>query len=402
MASFQFRAVDATGRVSSGNVVALDRAKAIAEIRRGGGIPIDIAETREEQTKTGKAGSKARGEVRRLIGELAVLLDAGLPLDRALALAIDNLESAAARQRLASMLAEVREGRSLSQAMASRPELFSPTAQAMAEAGEMNGRLAEALARLSAALESAEELRRLVATSMIYPAMLLILAVGVILMMLLYVVPQFETLFATAGGKLPQSSLAIMGASRALREHGLLILALLVTFFFVIRQLATRPAARAAFDRSVLKMPMVGTLVTHFETARFARALGVLLEGEVPLPVALKLSRRSISNRTMGALVDRVAEGLKEGEGLSQPLGATGVFPKAAVALLRTGEETSRLPVMLTRLADIMDKDVKVRIQRAIAVITPLITIILGASVAGIIASIMTALLGFNDLAVAQ
>jgi general secretion pathway protein F len=104
----------------------------------------------------------------------------------------------------------------------------------------------------------------------------------------------------------------------------------------------------------------------------------------------------------MGGLVDRVADGLKEGEGLAQPLAAAGVFPRVGIGLIRTGEETSRLPVMLGRLADIMDKDVKVRIQRAIAVITPLITIILGATVAGIIASIMTALLGFNDLAVAQ
>jgi general secretion pathway protein F len=266
----------------------------------------------------------------------------------------------------------------------------------------MNGRLAEALARLAAALESAEELRRLVATSMIYPAMLLILAVGVILMMLLYVVPQFETLFATAGGKLPQSSLAIMAASSALRDHGLLILGSMVLLGLLLRQLGRQPGARALFDRTVLQVPMIGTLVRHFETARFSRTLGVLLEGDVPLPTALKLSRRSISNRTMGALVDKVAEGLKEGEGLSLPLGATGMFPKAAVALLRTGEETSRLPSMLGRLADIMDKDVKVRIERAIAIVTPLITIILGASVAGIIASIMTALLGFNDLAVSQ
>jgi general secretion pathway protein F len=402
MASFQYRAVDAAGRHSSGNVVALDRSKAIAEIRRAGSIPIDIVEARADRATAPRAGGKLHAQVRRLIGELAVLLDAGLPLDRALALAIDNLESAAARSSFASMLVEVREGRSLSQAMASRPELFSPTAQAMAEAGEMNGRLAEALARLAAALESAEELRRLVATSMIYPAMLLILAVGVILMMLLYVVPQFETLFATAGGKLPQSSLAIMAASSALRDHGLLILGSMVLLGLLLRQLGRQPGARALFDRTVLQVPMIGTLVRHFETARFSRTLGVLLEGDVPLPTALKLSRRSISNRTMGALVDKVAEGLKEGEGLSLPLGATGMFPKAAVALLRTGEETSRLPSMLGRLADIMDKDVKVRIERAIAIVTPLITIILGASVAGIIASIMTALLGFNDLAVSQ
>ena len=193
-----------------------------------------------------------------------------------------------------------------------------------------------------------------------------------------------------------------MAASRGLRDNGFYLLGGLILLCLLLRQLAGRPAARLAFDRVVLKLPMLGTLVKHFETARFSRTLAVLLEGEVPLPTALKLSRRSIANRTMGDLVDKVADGLKEGEGLSQPLGATGVFPRVAVGLLRTGEETSRLPQMLGRLADIMDQDVKVRIQRAIAVITPLITITLGATVAGIIGSIMTALLGFNDLAVAQ
>ena len=402
MASFHYRAVNAAGRTSSGTVVAVDRGQALAEIRRGGSIPIDIAETRTISPEAGKPRRKLQADVRRLVGELAVLLDAGLPLDRAFALAIENVPRPDARARFEAMLAEIREGRSLSQAMVARPGLFTPTAQAMAEAGEMNGRLADALTRLSAALESAEELRRLVTTSMIYPAMLMALAVGVILMMLLYVVPQFETLFATAGGKLPSSSLAIMAASRGLRDNGFYLLGGLILLCLLLRQLAGRPAARLAFDRVVLKLPMLGTLVKHFETARFSRTLAVLLEGEVPLPTALKLSRRSIANRTMGDLVDKVADGLKEGEGLSQPLGATGVFPRVAVGLLRTGEETSRLPQMLGRLADIMDQDVKVRIQRAIAVITPLITITLGATVAGIIGSIMTALLGFNDLAVVQ
>lgn len=402
MASYQYRAVDSSGQISSGSIVAVDRAKAIAEIRRNGSIPIDILETRITAAQAGKPSRKLQGAVRRMIGELAVLLDAGLPVDRAFALAIDNVPIGAARTHFASMLADVREGRSLSQSMAARPALFPPTALAMAEAGEMNGELAGALARLAAALESAEELRRLVTTSMIYPAMLLTLAVGVILMMLLYVVPQFETLFATAGGTLPSSSLVIMAVSRGLRSYGLIIAVGLVLLVLAGRQIARRPAVRHAFDRAILNAPLIGTLIRHFETARFSRTLAVLLEGEVPLPTALKLARRSISNQTMGALVDKVADGLKEGEGLSQPLGATGVFPRVAVGLLRTGEETSRLPLMLGRLADIMDQDVKVRIERAIATITPLITIILGASVAGIIASIMSALLGFNDMAVTQ
>lgn len=402
MTSFQYRAVDQAGRISSGNVVAIDRGKAVAEIRRSGKIPIDIAEARVEANVARKPRRKLKADARRLISELAVLLGAGLPLDRAFALAIDNLPNADVRDHFTAMLTEVREGRSLSQAMASRPDIFSPTAQAMAEAGEMNGRLAQSLERLAAALEAAEALRRLVVTSMIYPAMLLALSAGVILMMLLYVVPQFETLFATAGGSLPASSLAIMAASRAVRDYGLVIFIVLILLGVAVRQIARRPESRRALDRAVLKIPMVGTLVRHVETARFARTLAVLLEGEVPLPIALKLARRSIANQTMGALVDKVASGLKEGEGLAQPLGATGAFPRVAVGLLRTGEETSRLPVMLSRLADIMDDDVKIRIQRAIAIITPLITIALGAATAGIIGSIMSALLGFNDLAATQ
>ena len=403
MAAFQYRAVDAQGRVSSGRVEAPDRVHAIANIRRTGIVPIDIAEGAASlPDKQGKANGKIRAATRRMIGELAVLLNAGLPLDRALALAIENVEDAAARAQFAAMLAEVREGVALSQAMARRAWLFPPTAQAMAEAGEANGRLGDALTRLAAALESADELRRLVGTSMIYPAMLLALATSVILMMLLYVVPQFESLFASAGDKLPSSSRSIMAASRALREHGWLLLGAFVALLLGARHLLSRPRARRALDEVTLALPQIGTLVKNFETARFARTLSVLLEGEVPLPSALALARRSIGNSAMGDLVEKVANGVKEGEGLTGPLAATKVFPRVAIGFLRTGEETSRLPLMLARLADVMDNDVKVRLQRAIAIITPLITIVLGASVAGIIASIMTALLGFNDLAVSQ
>lgn len=403
MVTFQYRAVDTQGRVSAGNVDAPDRVHAIANLRRAGNIPIDIAEAvLVRGQKRARANGRLRAATRRLVGELAVLLNAGLPLDRALALAIENVEDVSARAQFGTMLAEVREGMSLSQTMSRRTWLFPPTAQAMAEAGEANGRLGDALTRLAEALNSADELHRLVTTSMIYPVMLLTLAVSVILMMLLYVVPQFEGLFASAGDKLPASSQSIMAASRALRDHGWLLLGGLTAFGFAGHHVFTRPAARRTLDQITLTIPQIGTLVRHFETARFARTLSVLLEGEVSLPTALALARRAIGNQAMGELVEKVADGVKEGEGLTGPLAATGVFPRVAIGFLRTGEETSRLPLMLSRLSDVMDNDVKIRLQRAIAFITPLITIVLGASVAGIIASIMSALLGFNDLAVSQ
>ena len=160
------------------------------------------------------------------------------------------------------------------------------------------------------------------------------------------------------------------------------------------------PAARAAVDRLLLKAPLLGTIVTKAETARFARVLGSLVEGGVPVPAALAIARRSIGNAHMGAAVDRVSTGLKQGGGLTGPLIATGLFPRIAISFMRTGEETARLGQMLERLADVLDREVKQAIGNAIGVLTPAITVVIGAVVGLVIASLMSAILGFNELAV--
>ncbi|MGI4881474.1 MAG: type II secretion system F family protein, partial [Janthinobacterium lividum] len=161
-----------------------------------------------------------------------------------------------------------------------------------------------------------------------------------------------------------------------------------------------RPAVRAFTDRALLRLPQVGTLIVYGQTAQFARTLAVLVDGGVALPVALGMAQRSLSNAHLAAAVARVAAGLKQGGGLTAPLAATGVFPRLALGFFRTGEETSQLGLMLGRLADVLDRDVRLRLARLIAILTPAITVLLGATVAGIIAAIMTAILGFNDLAV--
>lgn len=401
MTRYHYRAVSAVGQISTGFVNADDRSMAIAGLRRMGVSPIEIEESRASKSPgADKIGGATKAAVTRTVADMAVLLKAGLPLDRALALVIENIDNPMARARFVDLLTDVKEGMPLSQAMARRGGIFPPTAQAMAEAGEANGRLGEALSRLASALEQAEELRRLVTTAMIYPVILLTISVSVILLMLLFVVPQFESLFATAQGTLPPASRAVMAASQALRAHGLMMLAVLVVVVLVIRQMLAQPATHAAMDRLVLRVPQLGTLIRHIETARFARTLGVLVEGEVPLPNALLLAQRAISNHVIGAAVQTVADGVKEGGGLTAPLAATGVFPRLAIGFLRTGEETSQLGLMLGRLSDVLDADVKVRLQRMIGLLTPAITIFLGTTVAAIIAAIMSAILGFNDLAV--
>ena len=400
--TFSYRAIMTNGSVGTGFVDAADHASAIQTLRRGGARPILVTAVDNKTAKTPKAkvNRKIRLASISLTGELAVLLNAGLPLDRSLSLAIANVEDAEAATQFSALLDEVRTGVPLSQAMQRRQDVFSPAAAAMTEAGEANGSLGPALTRLAEMLERAEALRRLIATSMIYPISLTIIAVGVILLMLLFVVPQFESLFGQAKDRLPPASIFVMGASRFVRDWGWWMLAATAALVFVIRQFLARPAMRSVTDRVILRIPQLGMLVRYIETARFARTLGVLIDGNVPLPHALMLARRTVANSHIGNAVAQVADGVREGGGLAAPLAAANVFPKLAIGFLRTGEETSQLGPMLGRLADVLDRDVGIRIQRLIGILTPIITIILGASVAAIIASIMSAIMGFNELAI--
>lgn len=403
MATFRYRAIRSDGAALSGEMDAPDRGDAIASLRRTGATPLELVVVPPRAPgRPRRVGSKARAAARTCVSELAVLIDAGLQLDRALALAIENVEDRRVAAHLADILRDVREGAPLSRAMAQKPELFSPTAIAMTEAGEANGRLGEALSRLAATLEQDAELRRLVGSSMIYPIALLIIAVGVVLLMLLFVVPQFESMFASTTQKLPTATVVVMTASRMLRHYGLAMLLGAALLGGGAAMAVRQPAVRLARDRLVLALPLLGELVRRIDTARFARTLGALIDGEVALPTALVLSRRTISNQVLGETISRVADGVKEGGGLTGPLAASGALPRLAIGFLRTGEETSQLGMMLTRLADVLDRDIRTRIERLIGILTPLITVVLGATVAAIIASIMSAILGFNDLALAS
>jgi general secretion pathway protein F len=392
MATYRYRAATASGATQSGTLEGASLGDVLSELRRKGLSPIETVETTKlaaAATPT-KPNGKARQASINAIGELAVLIEAGLTLDRAFAVCVDNIMNPGVKAVFAKMHARVKEGAPMSRGMAEAKGFFPAMAPAMAEAGEADGRLGAALTRLAASMDRAEALR---------PAMLMVVATSVILMMLLFVVPQFEGLFADAHGKLPFATRMVMAASDAVQHYGLFGLAGLVAVVFLVRQWLRRPGVRHSFDRVILGVPQIGPLIMNAETAAFARTLGSLVDGGVPLPTALSIAQRSISNSHMAAAIGKVAAGLKEGAGLSGPLAASGVFPPMALSFLRTGEETARLGQMLDRLADVLDRTVRSTIARMISILTPAITVFMGAVVAGTIASIMSAILGFNDLA---
>ncbi|RNJ63701.1 MAG: type II secretion system F family protein [Porphyrobacter sp. IPPAS B-1204] len=398
--AFRYRGTDTHGKRVAGQIDAASRDEAVRRLRQAAIVPIDVTAGEAAPTLAAvRRTPKTRAAITRVVGELAVLLNAGIALERAMALMLDSVEDAGLRSELGRMQQSVKEGAPLSRTIAQRPALFPPMAAAMAEAGEADGKLGAALDRLADALQRDDDLRNLIVTAMIYPIILLVLSVAVIAMMLLFVVPQFESLFAGAEDRLPAASVFIMQASQALRGGWWWMLLVLAGGTFAVRQVLRQPQARAARDRWVLTLPQVGSLVRSAETARFARTLGVLVEGGVPLPSATLLAGRAIGNSHMAAAVRAVAGGMKEGAGLTVPLAAAEIFPKKAIGFFRTGEEASELGPMLIRLADVLDRDLKIQLQRLVGLLTPAITVILGAVVATIIAAIMAAILGFNDLA---
>lgn len=403
MAIFRYRAATPSGLVRSGALEGASHEDVIAQLRRLGLLPIEAVVTSGSTTTEPSlhANSRTRQAVINAIGELAVLLEAGLALDRALTVCVDNILNPGVKAAFGKIRSQVKEGATLSRAMRESMGLFPPMASAMCEAGEADGRLGAGLGRLAEALDRAEALRQTVISSLVYPAMLMIVASSVILVMLLVVVPQFEVLFEGAHGKLPFATRAVMAASEVVRAYGWIGLGSIVAAGLGARQWLKRPGVGLAFDRAILNAPIVGPLITNAQTAAFARTLGSLVEGGVPLPTALSIAQRSVSNRHMANAIGKVVAGLKEGGGLSGPLAASGVFPPMALSFLRTGEETAQLGLMLGRLADVLDRTVRSTLKRMIDILTPAITVVMGAIVALVIASIMSAILGFNDLALA-
>lgn len=406
MATYRYRAATATGQLKSGVLEGSSRADAIERVKRLGLMPIETVETKEKASAEGDRKIRLNTPTRRGlvngISELAVLLNAGLPLDRALAVVVENITRPPVKQAFAKLRDRVRHGASLARAMTESNGTFSPMAAAMAEAGEASGKLDESLGRLAETMERAENLRQTIASSMVYPIMLLVIASSVILVMLLFVVPQFEELFSDAaqGHKLPFMTMLVMGASHAVKEYGLIGIGFVVIAGFLLYRWVQQPAVRRIVDRQLLKAPIVGSVIRNAETARFARTLGSLVDGGVPLAGALQIAQRSLANMHMHDAVEKVSTGLRQGGGLSTPLAQTGLFPPMALSFLRTGEETAQLGMMLGRLADVLDRDVRTAIQRIITIMTPVITVSMAALVGTIIASIMSAILGFNELAV--
>jgi general secretion pathway protein F len=401
MASFRYRAVTAAGTVTTGLVDAASRADAVAQIRGLGHLPLTTSEA-GGRWRALLPSLQSRGHSADSIAfatqELAALLGARLPLDRALAILVELEETRRLREPLTAVLKSVRDGVSLADAFEATG-VFSKSYITMVRAGEHSGNLEATLKRLADYLERASAVREAVISAMIYPIVLLCTAGVSIVFVLMFVLPEFAPLFAQAGKALPLPTRIALEISALLTNYWWLIGIAGAALYLLLRRAAAAPAFRRARDRAVLRLPLLGDLVLKSQVERFSRMLGTLLLNGVALPQALLIAGDTLSNGVIADAVRDTAARLKEGEPLAARLRQTGVFPPLALDMIRVGEETGALQDMLLKQAELYEREVRHAVDRLLALMVPLMTVVMGMIVAGLIASILLAILSINDLA---
>ena len=407
MANYRFTAITPTGETVRGTTVAGTEAEAVAWIRRQGNIPMRAevagggmleAGLRFEVGRLRRSGLR-RQEVTNLTRELSVMLGAGQDLDRAMRFLVETAPGPRVRGVLDGLRAAVRDGSTLHAALGRYPDSFPRLYVGLVRAAEAGGDLSATLERLATLMERERALVTTLQSAMIYPTMLALAAIGSIVLLLTKVLPQFVPLFEQNGAALPRSTQMLITAGSILSNDGLFLLLGLALAAILVRQAMRRERARLWIDRTLLRLPTVGLLMREVLAARFTRTLGTLLGNGVPLIGAMGIVRDVIGNLAVLGAIDRAIESAKGGAGLSRTLDAAGIFPARAIHLLRLGEETAQLGPMALRAAEIHEEQVRVRVQRLVALLVPVITVVMGAAVAGIVSSLLLAMLSLNDLA---
>ncbi len=404
MPLYQYKVVNQRGETEEGVKNASDEQALLAELHSQGWIPLQITPAGKRTFlgfRLADAGvSLTQKEILLLTGELATLLDSGLPLDRSLMVLMDLTEENEKLNKLiGQVLEKVKGGASLADALESQVDVFSKFYLNMIRAGEMGGNLGEVLTRLAQYLERSQELKETVTTALIYPAILLVMSVASLLVMLTFVVPQFKEMFDSAGQQLPVSTQIVMGMADFLKHWWWLLLLIVTVAVGWFKSQLADPVKRRVWDERFLNMPLFGEIMLHLEVANLSRTLGTLLGNGVAIIKAITIVRETVVNKVIAEALESAEFQLKQGSTLAEALSGSKYFPKLAIQMTRMGEETGRLEEMLLKVADIYDKQLRTSIQRMLALLEPALIITLGLMIAGIIVSILLAILSVNDLA---
>ncbi len=402
MTTFFYRAIGKDGGTVNGVLEELNDRAAAVKLQDMGLVPIQIG-TRQNrrlwdlEIRWNLGGIRSK-ELMFFTQELSTLVSAGLPLDRSLAICKELSDKEKLQSLVDEILQDIKRGRSLADSLSSHPRVFSKLYVNMVRAGEASGSLPLVLERLVEFQQSADELRSYLISSLIYPALLTLVGGASIVVLLNYVIPKFAEVFQDAGQAMPLPTQILLSVSRFAESYWWVILLGLGSLVVAFSRLVASERGRWWWDRLKLRTLGIGQILKKVEMARISRTLGTLVHNAVPLVQALNIVREISGNRIIAQAIQRVAEGVKRGEGVALPMRRAEVFPSLAIHLIEVGEETGRLDSMLLQLAQVYDKDVRSAVKNFIALFEPMMILLMGVVIGAIVISMLLAIVSINEV----
>jgi general secretion pathway protein F len=408
---YQYRAVDARGASHAGVIESASRATALELLATRGLIPVEVQEKGTGELSRAPSWRRVLSTLRQerrsisartlqsFTQSLSSLLTAGLTIDRALQISGSLTPAGPVRELTLRLLAAVRAGRSFREALAESGEPLPAYYLSMVEAGEVGGALPETMSRVAELLRRSIDIQERVRSALIYPALLAVVVLTTLVVLLTFVLPRFEVLFAESEAPLPWSTQAVLLIGRLVADFWWVGLGALVAAAIGARIWIRRPEGRARLHRWLIRSRLTLGLPLTLNAARFFRTISTLLRNGATLPVALRVARGSLSNEALNTGAEQATQAVQAGQPLSEALAAIGLFPPVAVQLARVGEETGHLDDLLLSAATLLEEESYLKIERLITLLVPLLTIGMGLIVAGLIGSVLIGLLSINDLA---
>jgi type II secretion system protein F len=399
--AFQYIALTADGQRRTGRIEAETRTEALARIRELGQQPVQLQLADVEAPATAPTRRARRinsGDITAFTRQLADLTLAGLTLDRSFTVLAEQAENKSLEALIETIQTEVRGGAALSQSLERHPRYFPPMVVNMIRAGEMSGQLGEVLERLAQFAEREQQRRAQIVSAMVYPAVLLLVASSTLVFLLTFVVPRLSGVFADLGAELPLPTRMLLAITGALTSGWWAILGAGALLWLGLRTYRRTEAGAYQIDRLTLRVAVVGKVWRKVVVARFARALGTLVAGGVPILEALHVAGQAAANRTLIRAAGELEERVKGGETISTAMRATGQFPPVLIHMTAVGEETGDLPRVLLRVAETLDGEAEIAMKRLTTLIEPMIVIFMGGFVGFVVLSILLPVFEANSI----
>lgn len=410
MAKFEYIAVNARGEETAGAIEATSKDDAINKLRGGGLFPTQVAaegQLTAQVKRTKKATQKSkvkkvRGKVKSKnlmiwTRQLATLIDSGLPLLRGLNVLSNQEPNPVLKSTVTQLADSVQTGSTFSESLSQHPKVFNKLYVNMVKAGELGGVLELVLNRLAEYQEKAQKLKNKIVSAMVYPVIVIFIAVAIVIFLLTYIVPQFVQIFenmVTGGAdSMPTLTKAVMAASDFVTNQWYILVGLVVLVIVAFKAWASTKGGRKAMDRLKLKLPLFGPVILKSSIARFTRTLGTLVTSGVPILQALNITRDTAGNHMVADAITKVHDAVKEGESMVNPLEASKIFPPMVISMVEVGEETGQLPEMLLKIADVYDDEVDNAVSALTSLLEPIMIVVLAVIVAVIVLALFQPLL---------